>query len=62
VIDVVGAPEPVTHASAHPGELKYWVSFDQPQFDAAGEGPYRGAQIWGRYLRPVGESSTGLDH
>jgi hypothetical protein len=62
VIDTVGAPEPVTHASARSGELKYWVSFDLPQFDAAGDGPYRGAQIWGRYLRPVRESSSELDH
>ena len=50
-IDSVGAPEPITHPSARSGELKYWVAFDEPQLDAAGDGPYRAAQIWGRYLR-----------
>jgi hypothetical protein len=53
VIDMVGAPEPVQHPLGRAGELKYWVRFDQPQLDSAGAGPYRGAQIWGRYLRPV---------
>jgi hypothetical protein len=24
----------------------YWVSFDEPQVDADGDGPYRGGQIW----------------
>ena len=24
----------------------YWVSFDEPQFDADGDGPYKGGQIW----------------
>jgi len=24
----------------------YWVWFDEPQFDADGDGPYRGGQIW----------------
>jgi hypothetical protein len=24
----------------------YWVLFDEPQFDADGDGPYRGGQIW----------------
>lgn len=24
----------------------YWVWFDEPQFDADGDGPYRGAGIW----------------
>ena len=47
----VGAPEPVRHADALPGELMYWVKFDEPQLDAAGDGPYRKAQIWGRYLQ-----------
>jgi len=55
VIDTIGAPEPVRHPQARAGELKYWVRFDEPQFDSAGEGPYRGAQVWGRYLQPVTE-------
>lgn len=25
----------------------YWVSFDEPQFDADGDGPYNGGQVWG---------------
>jgi hypothetical protein len=24
----------------------YWVWFDDPQFDANGDGPYRGGSIW----------------
>jgi hypothetical protein len=24
----------------------HWVWFDEPQFDADGDGPYRGGQIW----------------
>lgn len=24
----------------------YWIWFDEPQFDADGDGPYRGGQIW----------------
>jgi hypothetical protein len=53
VIATIGAPELVRHPDAHMGELKYWVIFDEPQLDANGDGPYRKAQIWGRYLRPV---------
>ncbi|MFJ8431385.1 ferrous iron transport protein A [Kitasatospora sp. NPDC094019] len=52
-IDDTGAPEPVLHTSAEPGELAYWVSFDEPQYDSGGSGPYRKAQIWARYLRPA---------
>jgi hypothetical protein len=52
-IDTVGAPEPVQHPHARPGELSYWVKFDEPQFDHAHDGPYRGAQIWDRYLQPL---------
>lgn len=51
-IDAMGAPEPVEHPRAHDGELAYWVTFDAPQYDCNGAGPYRKAQIWGRYLRP----------
>jgi hypothetical protein len=53
VIDALGAPEPVRHKLARPGELAYWVRFDGPQLDSAGDGPYRKAQIWDRYLRPI---------
>jgi hypothetical protein len=51
-IDDLGAPEPVEHAQAADGELKYWVRFDSPQYESSGDGPYRMAQIWGRHLRP----------
>lgn len=52
-IDAMGAPEIITHAHAEPGELAYWVRFDEPQLDSLGCGPYRKAMIWGRYLQPV---------
>jgi len=55
VIDDVGARELVHHAQAEPDELAYWVRFDEPQLDSTGDGPYRKAQIWGRYLQVVEE-------
>jgi hypothetical protein len=53
VIDAMGAPEPAQHASADLGEFVYWVTFDNPQYDSDGDGPYRKAQVWGRYLQAV---------
>ncbi|MER8015719.1 ferrous iron transport protein A [Streptomyces griseoluteus] len=50
-IDAMGAPEPDEHAHALSGELLYWVTFDAPQYDCDGAGPYRKARILGRYLR-----------
>ncbi|MFB7471652.1 ferrous iron transport protein A [Kitasatospora sp. NPDC056184] len=50
---VPSPPEPVLHTSARPGELAYWVRFDEPQRDADGDGPYDKAHIWDRYLRPL---------
>jgi hypothetical protein len=50
-IDDLAAPAPVQHAQARPGELEYWIRFDEPQFDSGGDGPYRKALIWDRYLR-----------
>lgn len=55
VIDTLGAPELVHHAQAEPEELAYWVKFDEPQCDSVGDGPYRKAQIWGRYIQLVVE-------
>ncbi|MFJ3876937.1 ferrous iron transport protein A [Streptomyces sp. NPDC090077] len=55
-VDATGAPEPNTHARAFSGELLYWVTFDAPQYDGDGCGPYRKARIWGRYLRPGPET------
>lgn len=57
-IDAMGAPEPNRHAQALDGELLYWVSFDTPQHDSGGDGPYRRAQIWGRYLRTEPEPES----
>ncbi|WP_234308864.1 MULTISPECIES: ferrous iron transport protein A [Streptomyces] len=60
VIDPMGAPEPNLHAQALDGELAYWVTFDAPQRDSCGDGPYRKAQIWDRYLRAeTGGPDTG---
>lgn len=28
----------------------YWVWFDEPQFDAEGDGPFRGGSIWASKL------------
>ncbi|MET7649290.1 ferrous iron transport protein A [Streptomyces sp. NPDC005426] len=50
-IDAMGAREPNEHPQALDGELLYWVTFDTPQRDSDGDGPYGKAQIWGRYLR-----------
>jgi len=33
----------------------FWVWFDEPQFDADGEGPYRGGQIWDAALTVVAD-------
>lgn len=51
-IDAMGPPELVQNPRAQAGELAYWVTFDEPQRDAGGDGPYRKARIWGRYLVP----------
>lgn len=56
VDDTMGAPEPNEHPWALDGELLYWVVFDAPQFDSGGDGPYRKARIWGRFLRAGPES------
>jgi hypothetical protein len=29
----------------------YWVCFDEPQYDADGDGPYRGGSIWEKALK-----------
>jgi hypothetical protein len=40
----------VRHRVAHDGEREYSVIFDEPQLDADGDGRYRKAVIWERYL------------
>ena len=49
----MAAPEAVSHRAAQAEELSYWIEFDTPQMDSNGDGPYRKAQIWGRYLEPI---------
>ncbi|GAA0905825.1 hypothetical protein Vau01_121760 [Virgisporangium aurantiacum] len=55
VVGDLAAPELVRHYQARPDELMYWVRFDEPEFDHTDDGPYRKAQIWGRYLQLVAE-------
>ncbi|GGS27994.1 ferrous iron transport protein A [Streptomyces griseoviridis] len=43
-------PFPVRGGRGHEGELVYEVRFDEPQRDSDGLGPYRGGEVWGRYL------------
>lgn len=50
-IDDLIPPEPVENFREGEGELAYWVSFDEPQYDSSGDGPFRKAWIWGRYLK-----------
>jgi hypothetical protein len=59
-IDTAMPPRPVDHAKAQPGERAYFVAFDQPQHDSSDGGPYRKAEIWDRYLRPLAEPKTTL--
>ena len=33
----------------------YWVWFDTPQFDADGDGPYRGGQIWESAMKLISD-------
>ena len=49
-IDRALPPQLVQNRVANAGELEYSVDFDAPQLDAAGNGPYRKAVIWDRYL------------
>ncbi len=53
VVDDTGLPEAIVHPKAKAGEFSYFVRFDEPELDRDGDGPYRKAQIWGRYLRRV---------
>jgi hypothetical protein len=34
----------------------YWVWFDEPQYDAEGDGPYRGGSIWESALTMIQDS------
>ncbi|MFF4294145.1 ferrous iron transport protein A [Streptomyces vinaceus] len=59
-IDGTAPPEPNEHARSLRGELLYWVTFDAWQYDCDGDGPYRKAQIWGRYLRAEQEHEAQI--
>lgn len=52
-IDRTLFPQLVRNAAARPGEREYSVRFDEPQLDIDGDGPYRKAVIWDRYLELV---------
>lgn len=52
-ISPMAAPETPQSKAARPGELAYWVDFDSPQRDADGDGPYRKAQIWERFIEAL---------
>jgi hypothetical protein len=36
----------------------YWVWFDEAQYDADGDGPYRGGQIWKSALTVITQNAT----
>jgi hypothetical protein len=52
-IDRTFPPQLVQNRVARSGEREYSVTFDEPQLDAGGDGPYRKAVIWDRYLEPL---------
>jgi hypothetical protein len=52
-IDRTFPPKFVQNTTARSGEHEYSVAFDQPQLDASGDGPYRKAVIWDRYLEQL---------
>ena len=45
-IDATRPPRLIRNPSARAGEFDYFVQFDTPQYDSAGDGPFRKAQIW----------------
>jgi len=48
---IVGTPQDVL---GRDGVLAtYWIEFDEPQFDADGDGPYTSSQVLERYLELV---------
>lgn len=49
-IDGTMPPQLARNRLAHDGEREYSVTFDEPQLDADGDGAYRKAVIWERYL------------
>lgn len=59
-VDALGVPEPNEHARALHGELLYRVTYDTPQYDSEGDGPYRKARIRDRCLRPEPEPEASV--
>jgi hypothetical protein len=39
---------------------EYLIRFDEPQLDSSGDGPYRAAVIWEKYVVPEGDISMDL--
>jgi hypothetical protein len=52
-VDRTIVPRLLTHPAVRSCQREYSVVFDEPQFDADGDGPYRKAVIWDRYLEPL---------
>ena len=34
-------------------QLQYWIVFDEPQFDAEGDGPYAASEVLACYLKAL---------
>ena len=47
-----GEPFVVVQTQQGP-QRSWWITFDEPQRDADGDGPYNNSQLLDRYLRPA---------
>jgi hypothetical protein len=52
VIDTSTMPEVNVPEEERGPTREYLVRFDEPQFDCDGDGPFRAAVIWEKYLQP----------
>jgi len=50
---IAGGPEAVQGRSGP--MATYWITFDEPQRDVDGDGPYADSQVLGRYLEVVAD-------
>jgi len=50
-IDLAAMPEVNVPDSDRGPMREFYVEFDHPQLDCDGQGPYRAAVIWEKYLR-----------
>jgi hypothetical protein len=55
VISIGGRWDGITRVerSALGENIVYWINFDEPQFDADGDGPYRAGSIWETALSTI---------